>query len=127
VRAVVGGAHASFRYTDAAARVVLRSLTVSSLAIDGRMGVATLRGRCVQVRGRRVVGVTIVLKSHAAHRSLRIRLSTGYVKSSALLKGAITFMQGRGSAAGVTHGGSLTASLAGNRGLTDWQRGLLAW
>jgi hypothetical protein len=91
VRAVVGRARARLSYADPARHVALGALTVSSLAIDGRQGTATLRGSCVQMRHRRRVGVTIVLTSHAAHRSLRIRLSSGYSKSGALLKGSITF------------------------------------
>jgi hypothetical protein len=124
VRAVVGGARASFLYADPAGHVALRALRVSSLVIDGRLGTATLRGKCTQMHRRRMLGVTIVLTSRATHRSLRIRLSNGYFKSGPLLKGAITFMHSRGSTASITDSGALAA---GNGGPRRSLRGVFEW
>ena len=92
VRALVGHARATFSYVDRARRVELRSLTVRSLAIDRRRGVATLRGSCLRMPGRRRVGVTVVLMSHSSRRSFRLGLSNGYRRSGALLRGSITFL-----------------------------------
>ncbi len=93
VRAEVGHSGTRFRYTDGARHLELTKFTLKSLAIDARTGVATLRGRGVEMPGRRRVSITLVLVSHAAHRSLRIRLSSGYYKSGPLIKGSITFMR----------------------------------
>jgi hypothetical protein len=92
VRALIGHAHATFSYVDRARRVELRGLTVRSLAIDRRRGVATLRGSCLRMPGRRRVGVTVVLTSQSSRRSLRLGLSNGYFRSGALLRGSITFL-----------------------------------
>jgi hypothetical protein len=94
VRAEVGKANAKFVYTDGARHVVLRALTLKSLAIDGRRGTATLRGAGVEMPSRRRVSITLVLVSHAAQRSLRIRFSSGYYDSGRLLSGAIAFIRG---------------------------------
>jgi hypothetical protein len=93
VRALIGHAHATFSFVDRARRVELRGLTVRSLAIDRRRGVATLRGSCLRMPGRRRVGVTVVLTSHSSRRSLRLGLSNGYFRSGALLRGSITFLR----------------------------------
>ena len=93
VRAEVGHSATKFRYIDAARHLELTKFTLRSLAINARTGVATLRGRGVEMSGRRRVSVTLVLVSHGAHRSLRIRLSSGYYKSGSLIKGSITFMR----------------------------------
>jgi len=96
VRARAGHSSATFLYSDGVHRVALRKLTVRSLAIDLRRGVATLRGSGVETpRGRRV-SVTVVLVSHGGHRSLRISLSGGYYKSGPLLSGSITFVRSAG-------------------------------
>jgi hypothetical protein len=93
LRAEVGKAKAKFAYTDGARHIVLRALTLKSLAIDGRRGTATLRGTGVEMPSRRRVSITLVLVSHAAQRSLRIRISSGYRDSGRLLSGAIAFIQ----------------------------------
>jgi len=90
VRATLGQNSAQFLYVDRASGVVLRALKLRSLAIDGRRGIATLRGSCVQASRRRAV--TVVLASHAGRRSLRIHISSGYFKSGGLLSGSITFL-----------------------------------
>jgi hypothetical protein len=90
VRATRGQTRAHFLYVDRASGVVLRALNLRSLAIDGRRGIATLRGTCVQASRRRAV--TVVLGSHAGRRSLRIHISSGYSKSGGLLSGSITFI-----------------------------------
>ena len=95
VRAEVGHSSATFLYSDGARHLVLRKLTVRSLAIDGRRGVATLRGSG-ETSSRRRVGVTVVLVSHSRQRSLRIRLSSGYHASGRLITGSITFVRGAG-------------------------------
>jgi hypothetical protein len=95
VWALVGHARAAFTYIDRARRLALGALTVRSLAIDRRRGVATLRGNCLRMPGRRRVGVTVVLTSHSSRRSLRIGLSNGYFKSGTLLRGSITFLPSR--------------------------------
>lgn len=92
VRALVGHARATFSYIDRARRLALGGLTVRSLAIDRRRGVATLRGSCLRMPGRRRVSVTVVLTSHSSRRSLRIGLSNGYLKNGTLLRGSITFL-----------------------------------
>jgi hypothetical protein len=92
VRALMAHARATFSYIDRSRRVKLGWLTVRSLAIDRRHGVATLRGSCLRMPGRRRVGVTVILTSHFSRRSLRIALSNGYFKSGALLRGSITFL-----------------------------------
>jgi hypothetical protein len=90
LRAMRGQTRAHFLYVDRASGVVLRALKLRSLAIDGRRGIATLRGSCVQASRRR--SVTVVLTSHAGRRSLRIHISSGYFKSGGLLSGSITFL-----------------------------------
>jgi hypothetical protein len=90
VRATMGQTRAQFLYVDRASGVVLRALKLRSLTIDGRRGIATLRGSCVQASRRRAV--TVVLGSHAGRRSLRIHISSGYFKSGGLLSGSITFL-----------------------------------
>jgi hypothetical protein len=127
VRALVGSARASFLYTDPARHVALRSLTVRSLVVDGRLGVATLRGSCMQMKPRRALGVTIVLTSRAAHRSLRIRLSNGYLKSGAVLNGIIAFTHGRATSARISHGGTLGALVAGDGRPGSRSRGVFEW
>jgi hypothetical protein len=92
VWALIGHARATFSYVDRARRLKLEGLTVRSLAIDRRRGVATLRGSCLRMPGRRRVGITVVLTSHSSRPGLRIGLSTGYFKSGALLRGSITFL-----------------------------------
>jgi len=84
----------TLRYDDAARRVLLTKLTLSSLAFDRRRGEATLRGSAALAGSRRRVHVTLVLVSHGGLRGLRIRLSSGYYESGALLGGAITFAGG---------------------------------
>jgi hypothetical protein len=91
VRAQARRSSATFLYTDGARHVGLRKLTVKSLAIDGRTGTATLRGSGIETPGGRRVSVTVVFVSHSGHRSLRIRLSSGYYESGGLLTGSITF------------------------------------
>jgi hypothetical protein len=93
VRAQVGQARATFRYTDRSRRLVLGELRLRSLAIDAARGIATLRGSAVEMLSRRRVSVTVVLVSHAGRRSLRIRLSNGYYRSGRLLSGAIGFLR----------------------------------
>jgi hypothetical protein len=90
VRATRGQTRAHFLYVDRASGIVLRALNLRSLTIDGRRGIATLRGSCVQTSRRRAV--TVVLWSHAGRRSLRIHISSGYSKSGGLLSGSITFI-----------------------------------
>lgn len=90
VRAQVGRSSTTFLYTDGARHVLLRKLTLKSLAIDGRRGVATLRGSA-ETSSRRRVGVTVVLVSHSGQWSLRIRLSSGYYVSGRLIAGSIAF------------------------------------
>jgi hypothetical protein len=91
VRAQVRQSSATFLYTDRARHVELHKLTVRSLAIDGQSGTATLRGSGVETPGGRRVSVTVVLVNHSGHRSLRIRLSSGYYESGGLLTGSIAF------------------------------------
>jgi hypothetical protein len=91
VQAVAGESHATFRYSDGSRRVALRTLTLRSLAIDWRRGVATLSGSGVEVSQKRRVSVTLVLVDHGKTRSLSIRLSRGYYKSGRLLDGSIRF------------------------------------
>jgi Right handed beta helix region len=94
VQAVAGEARTKFLYSDGPHRVALRSLTLKSLAIDWRRGVATLRGSGVELRHRGRVSVTIVLVDHGKTRSLSIRLSRGYYKSGRLLDGSIRLIRG---------------------------------
>jgi hypothetical protein len=94
VRALIAHARATFSYVDRARGVRLGWLTVRSLAIDRRRGVATLRGSCLRMPGRRRVGITVVLTSHSSRRGLRVSLSNGYFKNGALLRGSITFLTG---------------------------------
>jgi hypothetical protein len=91
VRAVVGDSRAKFLYSDGSRRVALRALTLRSLAIDWRRGVATLRGSGVELSHKQRVSVTLVLVDHGKTRSLSIRLSRGYSKSGRLLDGSIRF------------------------------------
>jgi hypothetical protein len=126
IRASVGAARASFLYTDPARHVTLRTLSVSSLVLDGRLGIATLRGKCMQVGRRRALGVTIVLTSRASRHSLSIRLSNGYFKRGAVPKGAITFMRSHGSFARISRS-RLDGPAAGNRWPGSWSRGVLRW
>jgi len=114
VRATVGQTRAHFLYVDRAAGVVLRALKLRSLAIDGRRGIATLRGSCVQASRRRAV--TVVLASRAGRRSLRIHISSGYFKSAGLLSGSITFLARP----------ARTASTA-LRALAPWDPAARAW
>src|SRR5262249_35998632 len=90
VRATRGQTAAHFLYVDRASGVVLRALKLRSLAIDGRRGLATLRGSCVQASRRRAV--TVVLISPAGRRALRIPRSSGYLKSGGFRRGSITFL-----------------------------------
>jgi hypothetical protein len=90
---MIGHRRASFLYTDHRRHVVLRALSVSSLVINGNRGSATLRGDGVDLPSRRRVRVTLNLENHSGHRSLRIRLSSGYFKSGHLLTGAISFIR----------------------------------
>lgn len=92
-RAEVGRTGTKFLYTDGMRHIELTRLTLKSLAIDAQRGIATLRGSGIEMPGRRRVSVTLVLVSHAAQRSLRIRLSTGYHESGPLLNGSIAFMR----------------------------------
>jgi hypothetical protein len=94
VRAQVGHSSTTFLYTDNARRVELRKLILRSLAIDGPRGTATLRGIGIEAPSGRRVSVTVVLVNHSGHRSLRIRLSSGYYTSGGLLTGSITFTRG---------------------------------
>jgi hypothetical protein len=96
IRAQVGQARATFRFTDRSRHLVLGELKLRSLAIDTARGVATLRGSAVKMPSRRRVSVTVVLVSHAGHRSLRIQLSNGYYRSGRLLSGAIGFLRDAG-------------------------------
>ena len=93
VRAEVGKAKAKFVYTDGARHVVLRALTLKSLAINGRRGTATLRGSGVEIPSKRRVSVTLVLV-HSRQSSLRISFSSGYYESGRL-SGTIAFIRGR--------------------------------
>jgi hypothetical protein len=93
VRAMIGHRRASFLYTDHRGRVLLRALSVSSLVINGGRGTATLRGEGVDLPSKRRVRVTLNFENHAGRRSLRIRLSSGYLQSGHLLTGAITFIR----------------------------------
>jgi len=93
VRAEVGKGWAELLYADGARHLALRDFTLKSLAIDARLGIATLRGSGMEMPSRRRVSVTLVLVRHAAERSLRIRLSGGYYESGRLLNGSITFEQ----------------------------------
>jgi hypothetical protein len=90
---MIGHRRASFLYSDHRGDVVLRTLSVTSLVINGTRGTATLRGAGVELRGRRRVRVTLNFENRSGHRSLRIRLSSGYSKSGRLLTGAITFIR----------------------------------
>ena len=96
VRAEVRQSHAKLFYADRARHVLLRALAVSSLAIDGQRGIATLRGRGTEMPSKRRVSITIVLVSHSGHRTLRIRLSSGYYDSGRLLNGSITLTRSVG-------------------------------
>jgi len=91
VNAVLGRRSVKFLYVDHARHVTLKTLTLKSMVIDGRRGIATLRGSGVELASRRRVAVTVVLVSHAGKRSLRISLSSGYYDSGRLLSGAIAF------------------------------------
>ncbi len=96
VRAQLGRARASFAYVDRARDVTLKTLTLRSMTIDGARGVATLRANGMELPSRRHVNVTVVLLSHGRHRSMRIRLSSGYADSGALLSGSISFTRSSG-------------------------------
>jgi hypothetical protein len=119
VRALIGQSRASFLYVDRASRVALRALRVRSLTIDGRRGIATLRGSCAQASRRRTV--TIVLSSNAGRSSLRIRTSRGYFKSGSLLSGSITFLSRPGRAARVTSGMPRVVLPMGSGAASAWQ------
>jgi hypothetical protein len=93
VRAMIGHRRASFLYTDHRGHVLLRSLSVSSLVINGGRGTATLRGDGMDLPSRRRVRVTLNFENHSGRRSLRIRLSSGYLESGHLLAGTITFIR----------------------------------
>src|SRR5262249_50724662 len=91
LQAVAGESRAKFLYNDGSHRVALRALTLRSLAINWRRGVATLRGSGVVLAHKRHVGVTLVLVDHGKTRSFSIRLSRGYYRSGRLLNGSIRF------------------------------------
>jgi hypothetical protein len=91
LQAVAGESRAKFLYRDGPRRVALRALTLRSLAINWRRGVATLRGSGVVLARKQRVSVTLVLVDHGKTRSLSVRLSRGYYKSGRLLDGSITF------------------------------------
>jgi hypothetical protein len=93
VRAMVGQRRASFLYSDHRGHAVLRALSVTSLVINATRGTATLRGAGVQLPGRRRVRVTLNVENRRGHRSLGIRLSSGYSRSGHLLSGSITFIR----------------------------------
>jgi hypothetical protein len=96
LRAQVGQARTTFRYTDRSHHLALGELKLRSLAIDPARGIATLRGSAVEMPSGRRVSVTVVLVSHAGRRSLRIRLSNGYYRSGRLRSGAIGFLRDAG-------------------------------
>jgi Right handed beta helix region len=91
LQAVAGESHAKFLYSDGSRRVALRALTLRSLAINWRRGIATIRGSGVEVHHKQGVSVTLVLVDHGKTRSLSIRLSRAYYKSGRLLDGSIRF------------------------------------
>jgi hypothetical protein len=93
VRAMVGHRRATFLYSDHRGHAVLHALSVTSLVINGARGTATLRGAGVELPGRHRVRVTLNFENRPGHRSLRIRLSSGYARSGHLLTGAITFIR----------------------------------
>jgi hypothetical protein len=93
VRAMVGQRRASFAYSDHRGHVVLRALSVTALVIDPKRGTATLRGTGMVLPSRRRVRVMLNFENRSRHRSLRIRLSSGYFKSGHLLSGTITFIR----------------------------------
>jgi len=99
VRAEVGHASAKFIYTDRARRVELRALTMRSLVIEARRGVATLRGSSMEVSSKRRVSVTVVLVRRSVKGSLSlslsVRLSSGYHESGRLLSGSISYTRRR--------------------------------
>jgi hypothetical protein len=97
LRAEVGHVHGTLSYSDGAHHVVLRTLSVRSLAFDGPRGVATLHGSSVEMPRKRRVRVTVVLVNHAGHRSLRLQLSSGYRTAGTLLKGSISFTRSAGA------------------------------
>jgi hypothetical protein len=90
---MVGQRRASFAYTDHRGHVMLRALSMTSLVIDPRRGTATLRGAGMVLPSRRRVRVTLNFENRSRHRSLRIRLSSGYSKGGHLLNGTITFIR----------------------------------
>jgi hypothetical protein len=90
---MVGHRRASFLYSDHPGHAVLRTLSVASLVINGTRGTATLHGAGVELPGRRRVRVTLTFENRPRHRSLRIRLSSGYSRSGRLLTGTITFIR----------------------------------
>jgi len=93
VRAQEGQRRATFAYADRARGVVLGSMTVASLAVDRRRGIATLRGSVVEDGHRRRVAVTLVLVKHSRRYSLSLRLAGGYHESARLLDGSVTFSE----------------------------------
>jgi hypothetical protein len=99
LRALVGHARASFRYTDRAGHLLLHALTIKRLAIDAAHGVATITGTSARSPGTRRVGVTVVLTSRGARRGIRINVGGGYFKNGRLLNGSITFISRGRSAA----------------------------
>ncbi len=95
LRAQEHRAATTFTYRDRARSVSLRALVLGTLAVDRRRGIATLRGSALAGAGRgHRVRVTLVLVSHGRHRTLRIRLSSGYYESGSLLAGTVTFQRG---------------------------------
>jgi hypothetical protein len=86
-----GRAPASITYREAARRLSLRALRISSLAFDSLRGLVTVRGTVKTSQGARRVAITIVLVRHGGVNSVRLRLGSGYYESSTLRAGAITF------------------------------------
>jgi hypothetical protein len=117
VRAEVGRARATLLYADPARHIRLGTLTLRSTVIDGRRGIATLRGSSVEMPTKRRVGLTIVLTSNSAHHNVRVRLSNGYFESGRLLNGTITFMRSAGrSSIGAVAASSVAAPVVGHKG-----------
>jgi hypothetical protein len=90
VHARVAAPHGSFVYHDLAKRVWLKASSLASVRFDAAGGTATIKGAGLELVSRRRVTFTAVVTDHAGVRSLRIRLSDGYVGGGRLVAASST-------------------------------------
>jgi hypothetical protein len=94
VRARVPSPHGTFSYGDPSRHVRLKVQSILSVSIDAARGTATIRGSGVELVRRRHVTFLALVTVHAATRSVRIRLSSGYAGGGSLQRGALALTGG---------------------------------